>query len=528
MKTQNTMTAYRKKRVRHRGEASMALVVGGALFVCVAGGVLVVAAMRFGLVGGGGSSDDGPQWSTVVRQDIEVVVVAEGELVAKHQVDVNSIIEHREDPTIESVIEEGTWVEEGDWLCTLSAPGVEADYEELESRVRQAEANVVEAERNLQIERDSAASAEAKARLELELATLDYNRWLSGTVEQRRRELDLALKKATRELEQAQREVVFSQELYDQGHLSLSELETDQIRLLEAEDALKSAELAITVYETYEHVREEKEQISNVEQAESDLAQTLSRNENQLILQQARVDNERIQFEQVKARLERAQRYMDALTLEAPSAGLVIYGSTVATHGWERRNPIRQGARIWGGRRVVLLTDTSQMIANLRVHEAYISQVEMKQHVDLEVTARPGEPMTATIIEKKNSANADGGGNPNVSEYLVIAEMPPRDDDALRPGMRCRGMIHIRTIPNALAIPIQAVKTEGEDHFVYIPAAGGKVERRIIEIGGASDTHVEVVSGLDEGQRVLLRRPKPGEVLETDRGDEEEAARAAA
>jgi len=519
MKTQ-AMTKMPRKMMcnridfrRCKAATPVGLIVAVVLLVCLLGGAATFAAIRFGGLGASGDAgSDDPEWAKVTQQNIKVNVVAEGELVAKQQVDVRSIIEHREDPTIESVIEEGTWVEAGDWLCTLTAPGVEADYEELESRVRQQEATVVEAERNLQIERDSAQSEEDKARLALELATLDFNRWELGTVPQRQRELDLALKKAVRELEQAQREVVFSQELFDQGHLSQSELETDEIRLLEADDALISAQQAIAIYEDYEYVKEEKEQQSSIEQAEADLAQTISRNENQLVLQEARVDNERTQLEQVKTRLERSQRYMDALVLTAPTDGLVIYGSTVATHGWERRNPIRQGATIWGGRRVVLLTDTSQMIANLRVHEAYVSQVEIGQHVDIDVTARPNEPMTATVIEKKNSANADGSGNPNISEYLVLAEMPPSEDEGLRPGMRCRASIQIRTITNALAVPIQAVQTQGEVHFVFVPASGGKIERRIVEIGGASDTLVELTSGLEEGERVLIRRPKPGEI----------------
>jgi len=504
---------------RRRGAASAPLVFGLTLLVVLGLAAAGWGAWRFG-VGPGTASADGssPEWEQVTRQDIHVNVFAEGELVAKNQVDVVSIIEHRDDPTIESVIEEGVMVKEGDWLYTLSAPAIEADFEELESRVQQQEADVVEAQRNLEIERDSAASAEAQARLTLELAQLEHRRWEEGTVPQRERELQLALEKSQRELDQARREVVFSEELFEQGHLSQSELETDQIRLIESENALQTAELDMQVYHEFEKVKQEKEMLSDIEQAEAELNRTLRKNENQMELLNARVLNEETQLDQLRARLVRAQRYVDAIEMHAPAEGLVIYGSTVARSGWERRSPIRQGARIWGGRRVILLTDTSQMVANLRVHEAYISQVTVGQQVNIEVTARPGEVLPATVVEKKNSASQDGGGNPNVSEYLVLAELPEGVDDDLRPGMKCKGSIQIRVIPDVLAVSIQAVHTQGDEHFVYLPAPGGKVRRQVIEIGGASDTHVEVTAGLNEDDRVLLRNPRPGEVIDaTDR-----------
>lgn len=511
---------YRHARdARRCGAIRFPLIAGLAVLALATLGLTACGEFRFG--GDQALGDGGGEWQVVARQDIHVVVFSEGELVAKNQVDVVSIIEHRDDPTIESVIEEGVMVEPGDWLYTLSAPAVEADFEELESRVQQQEADVVEAQRNLDIEQDSAKSAESQARLTLELAELDHRRWEEGTVPQRERELQLALEKAERELEQAQREVVFSQELFDQGHLSQSELESDQIRLIEAENALQTAQLDMRVYNEFEKVKEETRLLSDIEQAEAELSRIIRKNENQLELLNARVANEENQLAQLLVRQQRAQRYIDAMEMHAPSSGLVIYGSTVATHGWERRNPIRQGARIWGGRRVLLITDTSQMVANLRVHEAYISQVSKGQTVNVEITARPGVVIEAVVIEKKNSANQDGGGNPNVSEYLVLVELPAGVDDDLRPGMKCKGGIEIRVIPNVLAVSIQAVHTEGDEHFVYVPAPGGKVRRQVVEIGGANDTYVEIVSGLSEDDRVLLRNPEPGELLDERGGSRE-------
>ena len=119
----------------------------------------------------------------------------------------------------------------------------------------------------------------------------------------------------------------------------------------------------------------------------------------------------------------------------------------------------------------------------------------------------------ATVIEKKNSAMQENSTNPHLRQYQVIAEIPPNLGDDIRPGMNVSAEIFIREIPEVLAVPIQSVHTVGDEHFVYVKAKGNKVRKQTIEIGGASDTLVQIKAGLEAGASVLLRNPRPGELL---------------
>jgi multidrug efflux pump subunit AcrA (membrane-fusion protein) len=47
---------------------------------------------------------------------------------------------------------------------------------------------------------------------------------------------------------------------------------------------------------------------------------------------------------------------------------------------------------------------------------------------------------------------------------------------------------------------------DGEKPFVYV-RRGESIERRDVELGRKSDTHVVVVSGLNAGDEVLLESP---------------------
>lgn len=506
---------------RRRGASRLKPLVAVGLVAAVVVAVVAVVAMRSG--GGGGVIDSAPQWAEVRMQPIPITVVAEGDLVAKEQVDIINLIDHPDDETIESIVEEGTWVKEGDWLYTLTAPGLVADRDEWVSRVLEAEAELEEARRNLEIEKDTAASAASKAKLELELAHLAYQQWELGTHPQMVRDLGLAKEKAQRELEQATRELAFSKELFEQDFISRTELEQDEIRLIEAENAMETAKLNIEVYEKYEKVKQEKEVLSDIDQAKGELERTVRKNENKIKLLEAKIESESNELAQRKTRLADLERMVANLEINAPESGMVIYASTIG-QGWEKYRIIRPGAGLRGGQRVMVLSDTSRMLANLYVHESRINDIAKDQEVSIRVNAQPDEVYSARVIGKKNSAIQSNSGNPHLREYQVLVEMPAGLGDDIRPGMNCSGQIYIREIPEALAVPIQAVHTEGREHFVYVQAEGGKVRRQSIVLGGASDTLAQIKAGIEAGSRVLLRNPRPGELLREPAGKPEAVA----
>ena len=56
---------------------------------------------------------------------------------------------------------------------------------------------------------------------------------------------------------------------------------------------------------------------------------------------------------------------------------------------------------------------------------------------------------------------------------------------------------------DALLVPAESVIPELSGYKVFIVGADGKAEQRLIEIGKRTDTQVQVLSGLKEGDLVL-------------------------
>jgi len=80
----------------------------------------------------------------------------------------------------------------------------------------------------------------------------------------------------------------------------------------------------------------------------------------------------------------------------------------------------------------------------------------------------------------------------------------PNPGRLLIPGMYAEATLTLEAKDNVLSVPVQAVSHAGEQSTVYAVTAGGKVEDRVITLGLETSTEAEVVTGLQEGELVIV------------------------
>lgn len=83
---------------------------------------------------------------------------------------------------------------------------------------------------------------------------------------------------------------------------------------------------------------------------------------------------------------------------------------------------------------------------------------------------------------------------------LVYVDLPA--DDRLRPGMYARGQIEIGTGP-AYMVPLESVVSSDGYSYVFVLSEDNTVARRRIETGAVHDGSIEVVSGIEAGERIV-------------------------
>lgn len=86
----------------------------------------------------------------------------------------------------------------------------------------------------------------------------------------------------------------------------------------------------------------------------------------------------------------------------------------------------------------------------------------------------------------------------------------------LMPGMYATATLALASSDEALSIPIEAIQTQAGRSTAYVVGAGNKVEERVLKLGVETPNRVQVLSGLNDGDLVVVSArslTRPGAVV---------------
>ena len=133
------------------------------------------------------------------------------------------------------------------------------------------------------------------------------------------------------------------------------------------------------------------------------------------------------------------------------------------------------------------------------VSEKEYTRVHKGDEVRIEADALPGQTFTGKV--NRLYPTIDPATHTFSVEVLV-----PNADRALRPGMYTRTTITFR-VNHSIVVPDAAVlKQQGSgQRYVFVANADGTVSTRTVEPGVHFDSNYEILSGLQEGDRVVVK-----------------------
>lgn len=448
---------------------------------------------------------------TIERTDFDITVLATGQLEAAQQLEVRNEVNSWETKIVE-IVEEGVEVKKDQVVARLMDDQIKQRHDETALSLQSARAEAVAAQRTLEIKKIESESNRKEAEAALELARLELDRWRHGDDVQKREELKIALDEARQQLSKSQRNAESGKKLFEDKFISRNDYEQNQLDLRKAESALATAELNMKVYEQYTRPHDHRKFSSALDKAETALNKTIQESANDLARAESALDSKQKRLALQEQRLEVLKKYLDAMELKAPQDGIAIYASSLESGRHYGEGPIAAGRRVRPNEPVVYIPDLSKMVAVLKVPETMVAHVKMGDRVTIRVDALEGVVLNAVIEKVDEAASIDYGWGGDIRKYRVRAVIEDLQGRRLKPSMGCSGTIVTDQVAEALATPVQTVYTEGDQRFCFVLTGAGKVRRKPVEIGRASETMVEILSGLNEGDRVLLRDPKPGEL----------------
>ena len=259
-------------------------------------------------------------------------------------------------------------------------------------------------------------------------------------------------------------------------------------------------------------LRENEVRLDQARLAERRAAQLLQdRIVSQSQLDQAKADADSIdahiaalkeQIRVAERQIEVQQTDLTNYVIRAPFSGVAI--SKDAQPG-EMVSPVSAGG---GFTRTGICTivDMKSLEIEIDVNESYISRVKPGQDVDAVLDAYPDWHIPAHVITLVPTADRQKA---TVLVRLGFKQLDPRilPDMAIKVTfLREAGDTTAAAAQPTALVPRPAIKTLGADNFAFV-VRGDVVERRAVRLGGTDGDRVEVLAGLQSGDRVVLSPP---------------------
>ncbi|MDP7029649.1 MAG: HlyD family efflux transporter periplasmic adaptor subunit [Phycisphaerales bacterium] len=499
---------HRLEQHIRRGVSTTSMMVGaGALAI-----IIIISLMA----GGGGSADDivsETDLHDVVAGNFEITIPASGVLEAKEMVELRSGLDGT--ATIMEIIPEGTSVTEGQVLVRLDDKDVRDRIESAQEKVVEAENRVETRAAELEIAQKARESSLAKAAVAIDQAKLAKLAWEEGQDVTTRNQLALTVRTAEKDFKRLEEKYAKSVDLRARDFISQNDLEQDEINMIRAEAALSRARLEKEVYEKYTYKKDKQARESDLKQAEEEQVRIDTRTQATVKSSTSNLETAHANLESRRERLVKLQQQLEACTVQAPSPGMVVYGTTI--HGDRRGNDesFRVGSKVSRNQLLMVLPNTEFMIAVVKVNEALSGSVKPGQLAILRMDAFPETILDGNVIAVGVLAEDGGWRDPNRREYSVRLSIDNPDGLQLKPSMRCTAEIQVDEVSDVLHVPVQAVHRSGRSTIVYT-MDDGLFRPTPVTLGRSSSLYVEVLDGLTPGAQVLLRDPPPGTAIDLD------------
>lgn len=215
---------------------------------------------------------------------------------------------------------------------------------------------------------------------------------------------------------------------------------------------------------------------------------TVHRAEEQLRIAQRGPTQEQIavakaQVAQARSALSQARQKLRDTVVVAPYDG-VITGKYVKSGDYAKK-----------GQAVLEITDLKILEAEMALPEPFAPFVEVGLAVDLAIDYLSVQRQATTVAV-----------NPKIDQKtrtFLVKVAVDNSEEKMKAGTFCRGIFHLPTVENALAVPKEAILKDEGRAFCWI-ANNRKAHRSFLRIGVEGDDFVHVLEGLQEGQLVII------------------------
>lgn len=183
------------------------------------------------------------------------------------------------------------------------------------------------------------------------------------------------------------------------------------------------------------------------------------------------------------AKIAQSGKSVHALTLQSPSTGYIL------------EKMAQPGMQIMPGEPIFRIADLSKIWVMIDIYEPDITRIKIGLPVKISIPALPGKTWVGRISWISPIMNPQ-------TRTLSVRCVLNNPANQLKPDLPVMVQIQIPT-KRALTVPATAIIDTGLRKLVYVDQGEGTYEARPVVTGITSGDRIQVISGLDEQEKVV-------------------------
>jgi HlyD family secretion protein len=438
----------------------------------------------------------------VKRGDLTVTVLQAGDLNAKNSKVITN--ETETNAQILEIVEDGQRVQKGDLLVKLDVSELQDRILTEQNKVANAEASYQQAKEQLAIKDLQHETDLDSAILRVDLAKLDIKKYEEAEYPQDVRKAQMNITLAEEELNRAKTKLTDTRTLVEKGFTNRQELETAELEVQRKEVDLLNKKEDLRILKEYTHEKDLKKLKNEQRKAEADLEKIKKTYKTERASTLVNLESRQTNLEIARNQLNRITERLDKAEVYSEYEGLVFYAAS--RHRWSNDPEVQVGSTMRRQQEILEFPDLSAWKVGVGVPESLIDQVEVGQKALVTIDAIPGAVIKAEVFKISVVPNRAAWWDPNSKVYTVDLDVTEYGDLFLKPGMSAMVEIITEERENVLQVPLQSVRTEGDKQFVYL-VKGKKPVKTSVEVGVFNDVNIEIISGVNESDTVLMYAP---------------------
>jgi multidrug resistance efflux pump len=450
----------------------------------------------------------------VVRGDFNIVITANGVLDAVRRYKIEAPSSSKQGLDIIEAVPDQTVLKKGDLIVAFSD---ESYLDELESQVikiEEAEKNLMILQQDYQMKIADSVSTIKNATDAHRISKEALEKYVNEDAPLQKKSLNQEVENARQDVEEEQRNLavlkasLLSASMGDEEARTAIEgkVETSEQKIDDLESKAVKAAYDLRIFKQYTFPQQSRKLEQGLVKAEMDLQKQLVNAAAQRMQLEGKIKTQERLLHTLNQQKQDLLDNIAMLRITAPVSGTISYGDpNPRRHSLSKQKEIAVGVTMNRGEIIGSIPDLSRLIVNVDIPEVSRSKIAQGMRAEMRIKALPNLRLSGVIERISDMAmNLVFYDMSSPKVYPTVISLD-QNDPSLRPGMTVEVDMISEVISNVLYVPVEALYVKEGNVYCNLKKPVGTEERQVV-IGKSSSSYVEIVAGLQEGDRVLLNR----------------------